>query len=167
MLIEKITTANVPESWGRVKGVTGHTLVFDPNVGTNGSFRDCWIIDFENGKWMVIDNNWGDKTTFFGWDVCYNDARIRSAVKFDDGSFFPATCDRDGTGWKYVGEKTNGSTKIVDMSLQRALLAGIKNFTGDNTAQVTPERGGHGSVSGQVLRVYTKEGVCIATIVSK
>ena len=167
VLVEKLSTPNVPEAWGRVKGVTGHTLVFDPNVGDNGSFRDCWIIDFENGKWMVIDNNWGDKTPFFGWDVCYNDARIRSAVKFDDGGFFPSTCDRDGTGWKYAGEKVNGNEKIVDMSLQRALLAGIKNFTGDNTAEVTPERGGHGNVSGQVLRIYSKEGVLLTTSVSK
>ncbi len=52
-------------------------------------------------------------------------------------------------------------------SLQRALLAGIKNFTGDNTAEVTPERGGHGNVSGQVLRIYSKEGVLLTTIVSK
>jgi len=167
VLVEKVIAPNVPESWGRVKGVTGHTLVFDPNVGENGTFRDCWIIDFENGKWMVIDNNWNNKTTFFGWDVCFNNSRIRSAVKFDDGNFFPATCDMDGTGWKYIGEKKNGGDKVVDMSLQRALLAGIKNFTGDNTAEVTPELGGHGSISGQTLRVYTKKGVLITTIVSK
>ena len=167
VLVAQPVNPNVPESWGRVKGVAGHTLVFDPDFGTDGRFRDCWVINFENGKWVVLDNDWNDTSSFFGWDKCYNDNRLRSAVKFDDGTYFPSTCTIDGTGWSYVGEKIGGGSKVVDMSQQRALLAGIKNFTGDSTAEVTPERGGWGQASGNTLKVYTKDGLLVKTIITK
>lgn len=167
VLVAQPVNPNVPESWGRVKGVAGHTLIFDPDFGTDGRFRDCWVINFENGKWVVLDNDWNDTSSFFGWDKCYNDNRLRSAVKFDDGTYFPSTCTIDGTGWSYVGEKIGGGSKVVDMSQQRALLAGIKNFTGDSTAEVTPERGGWGQASGNTLKVYTKDGLLVKTIITK
>lgn len=167
VLVKQYVAPNVPESFGRVKGLAGWTLVFDPNQGEYGKFRDCLVVDFENGKWIILDSAWNDFSSFHGWDVCYNDSRVRSAVKMDDGTYFPSTCTIDGTGWTYVGEKIGGATKTVDMSQQRALLAGIKNFTGDSTAKVTPERGGSSRLVGNTLYIYNKDGLLVRTIVSK
>ena len=167
LLVEQVVNPNVPSEWGAVTGFGGWTLVFDPNIGDKGSFRECIIINFENGKWMILDNNWSDTSHFFTWDVCYDNNQIRSAAKLDNGNFFPATLTIDGTGWTYIAEPKNGSAKAVPMSQNLALLAGIKNFTGDNTAEVTPERGGYGTLSGNKLYVYNKAGARVFTIVSK
>ena len=167
LLVEQVVNPNVPENWGKVKGFGGWTLVYDPNVGTSGTFRECVIINFENGKWMILDNNWNDTSNFFTWDVCYDNDQIRSAAKLDNGNFFPASLTVDGTGWTYMAEPKNGTAKAVPMSQNLALLAGIKNFTGDNTAQVTPERGGYGTLKGNKLEVYNKAGWLVYTIVTK
>ena len=167
LLVEQVVNPNVPSEWGAVKGFGGWTLVYDPNVGTSGTFRECVIIYIENGKGMILDNNWKDTSKFFTWDVCYNDNRVRSAAKLDNGNFFPAVLTLDGTGWTYVAEPKNGAAKSVSMSQNLALLAGIKNFTGDNTAQVTPERGGYGTLNGNKLAIYNKDGLLVFTVVSK
>lgn len=167
LLVEQVLDPNVPSEWGAVKGFGGWTLVYDPNVGNYGAFRECIIINFEKGKWMILDNNWSDTSHFFTWDVCYDSNQIRSAAKLDNGTFFPATLTLDGTGWTYAAEPKNGAAKAVPMSQQQALLAGIKNFTGDSTAEVTPERGGYGTLSGNKLAVYNKSGLLVFTVVSK
>ena len=67
----------------------------------------------------------------------------------------------DGTGWKYV--TMNG--QVVNMSQNLALMCGIKNFTGQNTAENTPYLNYVGAVSSSdVLVVRNHLGLVVFTI---
>ena len=67
----------------------------------------------------------------------YDDARMTSGA-YKNGIVYPAMLNIDGNGWSYLAETKTGVAFAVEMTDQRAVSGGIKNFTKDNTAKPTP-----------------------------
>jgi len=156
-------------SLGNVVKLVSTTLCYRPGVGENGqgAFHKCMVIDFENGKVVAVTKSYGpDAYDFepvayiYGEGVLESNYKINSAALFD-GKWVPALITMDGTGWKYA--TVDG--KVVEMDQELAILANIKNFTGQSTAANNPYLNYSGTVSeSNVLTVRNHLGAVIFSI---
>lgn len=154
---------------GNVVKLVSTTLCYRPGVGENGqgAFHKCMVIDFENGKVIAVTKSYGPNAYDFepvayvyGEGVLESNYKINSAALFD-GKWVPALITIDGTGWKYA--TVDG--KIVQMDQELAILANIKNFTGQSTAANNPYLNYSGTVSdSKVLTVTNHLGGVVFTI---
>lgn len=147
-----------PSEWGKIVSFGSWTKVFNKQLQ---KFEDCFVVNFEKGKLVVINSKWNASNSFYDWNTCYDDNRVRSAVQMDNGQFFPAVLQIDGAGWNYLGENKNGATYHCAMSDQLALQCGIKNFVDDNTAKPTPEVRHSADIINGTLYVYNAQGIVV------
>lgn len=147
-----------PSEWGKIVSFGSWTKVFNKQLQ---KFEDCFVVNFEKGKLVVINSRWNASSSFFDWSVCYNDNRVRSAVQMDNGKYFPSVLQVDGTGWNYLGENKNGETYKCAMSDQLAIHCGIKNFVDNNDAKPTPEVRHYADIINGTLYVYNAQNIVI------
>jgi len=154
---------------GNVVGLAAATLCYRPNVGNNlqGAFHKCLVINFEKGKVIAVTKSFGpDAYDFEFTDYVYGDGvledkhNINSAALFG-GKWVPALITMDGSGWKY----TTVDGKFVQMDQELAILANIKNFSGQSTASNNPYLNYSGAVSADnILTIKNHLGATILTI---
>lgn len=170
VLVKKVIEPYNP-AWGKVTGLGFASLVYEPNAGkdSKGAFHKTLVINFEKGKLIATTASYGPDAydfTFDEKDFYEYGKEIQANYKINSSAFFngrwiPALISMDGTGWKYV--TMNG--QVVNMSQNLALMCGIKNFTGQNTAENTPYLNYVGAVSSSdVLVVRNHLGLVVFTI---
>ncbi len=127
----------IPSEWGEITGILGVTRIVE-NVNGNDYWHTCLAIRTTKGQLRVIDKAWKTVTNaFMSFNEVYDDARMTSGA-YKDGVVYPASISIDGNGWSYLAETKTGIAFAVEMTDQRAVSGGIKNFTKDNTAKPTP-----------------------------
>ena len=127
----------IPSEWGEITGVVGVTRIVEP-IGNNDYWHTCLTLRTTKGQIRVIDKNWKTVTNaFMSFDQIYDDNRMTSGA-YRNGTVYPAMVTIDGNGWVYTAETKTGFNFAVNMTDQRAVTGGIKNFTKDNTAKPTP-----------------------------
>lgn len=127
----------IPSEWGEITGILGVTRIVE-NVNGNDYWHTCLAIRTTKGQLRVIDKAWKTVTNaFMSFNEVYDDARMTSGA-YKDGVVYPAMLNIDGNGWSYLAETKTGIAFAVEMTDQRAVSGGIKNFTKDNTAKPTP-----------------------------
>lgn len=134
--VEPETPAEViPAEWGTITGLREVTRVF--NDKTN-----LWetLALVETSKGYIMVNNFKtilNSSKFVSFAEAYDDKRIVSGA-YKNGVCYPALIQVDANGWTSLAEMKNGTVVTVDMSDQRAVTTGIKNFKKDNSAKPTP-----------------------------
>lgn len=127
----------IPSEWGEITGVVGVTRIVE-TIGNNDYWHTCLTLRTTKGQIRVIDKNWKTVTNaFMSFDQIYDDNRMTSGA-YRNGTVYPAMVTIDGNGWVYTAETKTGINFAVNMTDQRAVTGGIKNFTKDNTAKPTP-----------------------------
>ena len=127
----------IPSEWGEITGVVGVTRIV-VTIGNNDYWHTCLTLRTTKGQIRVIDKNWKTVTNaFMSFDQIYDDNRMTSGA-YRNGTVYPAMVTIDGNGWVYTAETKTGINFAVNMTDQRAVTGGIKNFTKDNTAKPTP-----------------------------
>ena len=127
----------IPSEWGEITGVVGVTRIVE-TIGNNDYWHTCLTLRTTKGQIRVIDKNWKTVTNaFMSFDHIYDDNRMTSGA-YRNGTVYPAMVTIDGNGWVYTAETKTGINFAVNMTDQRAVTGGIKNFTKDNTAKPTP-----------------------------
>lgn len=127
----------IPSEWGEITGVVGVTRIVE-TIGNNDYWHTCLTLRTTKGQIRVIDKNWKTVTNaFMSFDQIYDDNRMTSGA-YRNGTVYPAMVTIDGNGWVYTAETKTGIAFAVNMTDQRAVTGGIKNFTKDNTAKPTP-----------------------------
>lgn len=127
----------IPSEWGEITGVVGVTRIVE-TIGNNDYWHTCLTLRTTKGQIRVIDKNWKTVTNaFMSFDQIYDDNRMTSGA-YRNGTVYPAMVTIDGNGWVYTTETKTGINFAVNMTDQRAVTGGIKNFTKDNTAKPTP-----------------------------
>lgn len=127
----------IPSEWGEITGVVGVTRIVE-TIGNNDYWHTCLTLRTTKGQIRVIDKNWKTVTNaFMSFDQIYDDNRMTSGA-YRNGTVYPAMVTIDGNGWVYTAETQTGINFAVNMTDQRAVTGGIKNFTKDNTAKPTP-----------------------------
>ena len=127
----------IPSEWGEITGVVGVTRIVE-TIGNNDYWHTCLTLRTTKGQIRVIDKNWKNVTNaFMSFDQIYDDNRMTSGA-YRNGTVYPAMVTIDGNGWVYTAETKTGIAFAVNMTDQRAVTGGIKNFTKDNTAKPTP-----------------------------
>lgn len=145
-------------------GLVGATLSYEPGVGDNrqGAFHKTIVMKFENGFVIATTKSYGPKAYDFE-PIAYlgipTTAKLNSAALFN-GKWEPALITMDGSGWVY----TTIDGKTVNMSQNLAILADIKNFSGQNTAANNPYLNYTGKLENGVLNVYNHAGGLIFSI---
>ena len=126
----------IPSEWGEITGVVGVTRIVE-TIGNNDYWHTCLTLRTTKGQIRVIDKNWKTVTNaFMSFDQIYDDNRMTSGA-YRNGTVYPAMVTIDGNGWVYTAETKTGINFAVNMTDQRAVTGGIKNFTKDNTAKPT------------------------------
>lgn len=127
----------IPSEWGEITGVVGVTRIVE-TIGNNDYWHTCLTLRTTKGQIRVIDKNWKSvANAFMSFDQIYDDNRMTSGA-YRNGTVYPAMVTIDGNGWVYTAETKTGINFAVNMTDQRAVTGGIKNFTKDNTAKPTP-----------------------------
>lgn len=127
----------IPSEWGEITGVVGVTRIVE-TIGNNDYWHTCLTLRTTKGQIRVIDKNWKTVTNaFMSFDQIYDDNRMTSGA-YRNGTVYPAMVTIDNSGWVYTAETKTGINFAVNMTDQRAVTGGIKNFTKDNTAKPTP-----------------------------
>lgn len=127
----------IPSEWGEITGILGVTRIVE-NVNNKDYWHTCLAIRTTKGQLRVIDKAWKSvSNAFMSFNEVYDDARMTSGA-YKDGVVYPAMLNIDGNGWTYLAETKTGVAFAVEMTDQRAVSGGIKNFTKDNTAKPTP-----------------------------
>lgn len=127
----------IPSEWGEITGVVGVTRIVE-TIGNNDYWHTCLTLRTTKGQIRVIDKNWKTVTNaFMSFDQIYDDNRMTSGA-YRNGTVYPAMVTIDGNGWVYTAETKTGINFAVNMTDQRAVTGGIKNFTKDNTAKPIP-----------------------------
>lgn len=127
----------IPSEWGEITGILGVTRIVE-NINGKDYWHTCLAIRTTKGQLRVIDKAWKSVTNaFMSFNEVYDDARMTSGA-YKDGVVYPAMLKIDGNGWSYLAETKTGVAFAVEMTDQRAVSGGIKNFTKDNTAKPTP-----------------------------
>lgn len=127
----------IPSEWGEITGVVGVTRIVE-TIGNNDYWHTCLTLRTTKGQIRVIDKNWKTVTNaFMSFDQIYDNNRMTSGA-YRNGTVYPAMVTIDGNGWVYTAETKTGINFAVNMTDQRAVTGGIKNFTKDNTAKPTP-----------------------------
>ena len=127
----------IPSEWGEITGILGVTRIVE-NVNGNDYWHTCLAIRTTKGQLRVIDKAWKSvSNAFMSFNEVYDDARMTSGA-YKNGIVYPASISIDGNGWSYLAETKTGIAFAVEMTDQRAVSGGIKNFTKDNTAKPTP-----------------------------
>ena len=146
----------IPSEWGEITGILGVTRIVE-NVNGKDYWHTCLAIRTTKGQLRVIDKAWKSvSNAFMSFDKVYDDARMTSGA-YKDGVVYPAMLNIDGNGWTYLAETKTGVAFAVEMTDQRAVSGGIKNFTKNNTAKPTP------SVQ-YTNKIETKNGKKILTV---
>lgn len=155
---EEIPISPANPAWGFPVSLVQASLTYHPYVGDSGqgAFHKTLVVKFENGLLIVTTASYGrekawnpidftfDEGDFYyysgtepaGTDASHvipSTAKINSAALFD-GRWKPALLTMQKDGWTYAVDATH----IVNMSKNLAETCGIKNFTGNATADVTP-----------------------------
>lgn len=127
----------IPSEWGEITGVVGVTRIVE-TIGNNDYWHTCLTLRTTKGQIRVIDKNWKTVTNaFMSFDQIYDDNRMTSGA-YRNGTVYPAMVTIDNSGWVYTAETKTGINFAVNMTDQRAVTGGIKNFTKDNSAKPTP-----------------------------
>ena len=127
----------IPSEWGEITGIMGVTRIVE-NVNGKDYWHTCLAIRTTKGQLRVIDKAWKSvSNAFMSFNEVYDDARMTSGA-YKDGVVYPAMLNIDGNGWTYLAETKTGVAFAVEMTDQRAVSGGIKNFTKNNTAKPTP-----------------------------
>lgn len=127
----------IPSEWGEITGILGVTRIVE-NVNGNDYWHTCLAIRTTKGQLRVIDKAWKTvSNAFMSFNEVYDDARMTSGA-YKNGIVYPAMLNIDGNGWSYLAETKTGIAFAVEMTDERAVSGGIKNFTKDNTAKPTP-----------------------------
>ena len=146
----------IPSEWGEITGIMGVTRIVE-NVNGKDYWHTCLAIRTTKGQLRVIDKAWKSvSNAFMSFNEVYDDARMTSGA-YKDGVVYPAMLNIDGNGWTYLAETKTGVAFAVEMTDQRAVSGGIKNFTKNNTAKPTP------SVQ-YTNKIETKNGKKILTV---
>ena len=127
----------IPSEWGEITGILGVTRIVE-NVNGKDYWHTCLAIRTTKGQLRVIDKAWKSVTNaFMSFSEVYDDVRMTSGA-YKNGVVYPAMLNIDGNGWSYLAETKTGIAFAVEMTDQRAVSGGIKNFVKDNTAKPTP-----------------------------
>lgn len=127
----------IPSEWGEITGVIGVTRIVE-TINNKDYWHTCLALKTTKGRIQVIDKKWKTVTNaFMSFNEVYDDSRMISGA-YKDGIVYPALVSIDAAGWTYVSETKTGINFAVDMTDQRAVTGGIKNFTKNNTAKPTP-----------------------------
>lgn len=127
----------IPSEWGEITGVIGVTRIVE-TINNKDYWHTCLALKTTKGRIQVIDKKWKTVTNaFMSFNEVYDDSRMISGA-YKDGIVYPALISIDAAGWTYVSETKTGINFAVDMTDQRAVTGGIKNFTKNNTAKPTP-----------------------------
>lgn len=146
----------IPSEWGEITGIMGVTRIVE-NVNGKDYWHTCLAIRTTKGQLRVIDKAWKSvSNAFMSFNEVYDDARMTSGA-YKDGVVYPAMLNIDGNGWTYLAETKTGVAFAVEMTDQRAVSGGIKNFTKNNTAKPTPN-------VQYTQKIETKNGKKILTV---
>lgn len=178
VLVKKaeVEEPDVPEipynpAWGHVVSLAAATLTYEPNAGSegNGAFHKTLVVNYEKGKLIITTASFGPNAYDFTYDSndfytygkeIQENYKINSAALFS-GRWIPALITMDGSGWKYA----TMDGRIVNMDQNLALLCGIKNFNGQNTAANNPYLNYSATLSAdKVLTIKNHLGGAILTL---
>lgn len=128
-------TEVIPAEWGTIKGLRDVTRVFNDKTNL---WETLALVETSKGYIMVTNfKTIMSSSKFVSFTEAYEDKRIVSGA-YKNGVCYPALINIDNNGWTYLAETKNGTIVTVDMTDQRAVTTGIKNFKKDNSAKPTP-----------------------------
>lgn len=137
--VEEPETPDMPDADLTVDNIVKVTsLTSSPEYNASNSQIVKWhtvgLVETGNKYFVYVD---GKFTTEWNKNELATSSKYNSAM-LENGSWVPCVITMDKTGWSYACEYSNGSYKMRTVSQQLALASGIKNFTENNTAEVSP-----------------------------
>lgn len=137
--VEEPTQPEMPDATLTVDNIVKVTeLTSSPEYNANNTKIVKWhtvgLVETSSKYFVYVDGKFVSewKKTELATSSKYNSAML------ENGSWVPAIITMDKAGWSYTCEYANGSYKMRTVSQQLAVASGIKNFTKNNTAEVSP-----------------------------
>lgn len=137
--VEEPETPTMPDATLTVDNIVKvTTLTSSPEYNANNSQIVKWhtvgLVETSKKYYVYVD---GKFTTEWNKNELAVSTKYNSAM-LDNGSWVPCVITMDKTGWSYACEYANGSYKMRTVAQNLALSSGIKNFTENNSAEVSP-----------------------------
>lgn len=137
--VEEPETPTMPDATLTVDNIVKVTeLTSSPEYNANQTQIVKWhtvgLVETNAKYYVYVDGKFVSewKKTELAVSSKYNSAML------ENGSWIPAVITMDSKGWSYTCQYADNSYKMRTVDMNLAVASGIKNFTKNNTAEVSP-----------------------------
>lgn len=137
--VEEPSTPSMPDATLTVGSIVKVTeLTSSPEFNANQTAIVAWhtvgLVETTSKYYVYVDGSFVSE--WYKAELATS-AKYNSAM-LDNGNWVPAVITMDSKGWTYTCQYADNTYKVRTVSMNLAVTSGIKNFTKNNTAEVSP-----------------------------